>query len=340
MRTFKQRTDLPVLLLHNLDPSWEQKDLDEAQADASALEAALSSVGHPVTSVAVTQPDLPSLLAPYDPAEFIVFNYCEALPGIPRSDVLVTQTLSRLRFTYTGSTPEVIALSWNKEGIKRILEAWGLPTPAWRIYHTANVIGWTLFPAIVKPVLEHSSSGVSSESVVLNPIELRRRVEFVLDEYRQPALVEDFINGREFLVSLWGDGMVQMLPPAEMDYGAYEDVHQRLYTYEAKFETESDPFNKIDMLMPAPLSDREYHLLEKIAQGVYRACWCRDYARIDVRLRAGQFYVLDVNPNPMISEWTSMTAAAEASGLSYGEMASYLVNFAALRHPRFRRMLL
>lgn len=339
MRLFKQRTDLPVLLLHNLDPSWEAKDLNEARADACALGAALTEIGHPITSVAVSEPDLPALLSPFDPNEFVVFNYCEAIPGIPRSDAAVAQTLSRLKFTYTGSTPEVIAMSWNKGTIKRILDYAGVPTPAWRLFTDSNVVGWKLFPAIVKPMLEHSSCGVSSEAVVVSPIELRRRVEFVLDEYRQPALVEDFINGREFLVSLWGDGVVQMLPPAEMDYGAYEDVHQRLYTYEAKFETESDPFNKIDMLMPAPLTDTEYRLLEKTAQAVYQACFCRDYARIDVRLRDGRFYVLDVNPNPMISEWTSMTAAAENCGLSYGDMLSYLVNFAALRHPRFKHLL-
>ncbi|MEW6568060.1 MAG: hypothetical protein AB1449_07820 [Chloroflexota bacterium] len=340
MRTFKHRTDVPVLLLHNLDPTWEPKDIEEVQAEAGALEAALSEVGHPVTNVAVSHADLPAVLSPFDPDEYVVFNCCEALPDIPRSDVIVAHTLSKMNFTYTGSTPEVIALSWDKERVKRLLNHFGLPTPEWRIYTTSDVTDWKCFPAIVKPALEHSSYGVTSEAVVLNPRELRQRVEYVLDEYGEPALVEDFIDGREFLVSLWGDGIVQMLPPAEMDYGAFSDVHQRLYTYEAKFDIESDAFNNIEMLMPASLSDPEYRLLEKTAQAVYRACLCRDYARIDCRLRDGRFYVLDVNPNPMIAEETSMTSAAEACGFSYGDMASYLVNFAALRHPRFRPLLL
>lgn len=340
MRTFKRRTDVPVLLLHNLNPTWEPTIIEEVRADVEGLETALSDVGHPVTSVPVTHSDLPPLLSPFDPDHFVVFNCCEELPETLRGDIIVARTLSKMRFTYTGSTPEVIALSWDKERVKRLLDRHGLPTPMWRVYTNSKVGDWNRFPAIVKPTLEHSSDGVDNESVVLTPHELRRRVEYILEEYEEPALVEDFIDGREFLISLWGDGIVQMLPPAEMDYSAFEDVRQRVYTYEAKFDSESDAFKKVEMIVPAQLDESQYRLLEKTSQAVYRACQCRDYARLDVRLRDGRFYVLDVNPNPMISEDTSMTSAAEAYGFSYGDMASYLVNFAALRHPRFRPLLL
>src|SRR5512136_13896 len=102
-----RRTDLPVLLLHNLDDTWEPVDLEKALDEVDDLEKALRRQGHPVTNIPVHDSDLVSRLRNYNPDEYIVFNGCEGFPGIPCSEATVAKTLESLGFTYTGSPPEV-----------------------------------------------------------------------------------------------------------------------------------------------------------------------------------------------------------------------------------------
>ncbi len=326
-----------MLLLHNLDPAWPREDRDEALRQAAEMEAALRAQGHVSASVAVCDANLAACLGAHNPARWVVFNGCEELPGVPRSDALVAETLERLGFSYTGSPPQALALSWDKGRVKRQLERSGLPTPRWRIYDSPEPGDWDCFPAIVKPAREHSSVGVTPEAVVLTPAELRARIAYVLEALEQPALVEDFIDGRELHVSLWGDGAVRMLPPAEMDFHAFADVRDRLCTYDSKFSPGSAHYDRIELRLPAPLTQDEHARLEQLALATYGACGCRDYARLDIRLRDGAFYVLDVNPNPDISADTSTALAAEAAGYSYGALLSRLADFAARRHPVFGR---
>lgn len=229
--------------------------------------------------------------------------------------------------------PPALTLSWDKRRVKRLLERSGLPTPRWRVYDRAEPDGWSCFPAIVKPALEHCSVGVTSEAVVLTPDELRARIAYVLEAFGQPALVEDFVDGRELHVSLWGNGTVEMLPPAEMDFSAFADVRDRLCTYDSKFSPGSLHYDRIELRLPAPLDEGEYARLERTALATYRVLGCRDYARLDIRLRDGVPYVLDVNPNPDISADTSTALAARVAGYSYGALLSRLVGFAATRRP-------
>jgi D-alanine-D-alanine ligase len=330
-------TDLPVLLLHNLDPAWPSVERDIAVQEAEKLASALRDLGHPVTPIIVCDTDLTARLKDHDPGKWIVFNWCEELPGIPHSDALVAEILETSGFTYTGPAPDVIRLSWDKAGMKQLLNEQGLPTPRWRIYATADPGDWCCFPAMVKPAQEHCSLGVTTDAVVRNADELRARIAYILHEFRQPALVEDFIDGREFHVTLWGNGELQLLPVAEMDFSRFDDVRDRLCTYESKYHPGSRHYEGIQLLLPAPLTEAEHDLLYRTAQSAYRAYRCRDFARMDIRLRDGVFYILDINPNPDISSDNSMTCAAEAAGYSFGAMGSHLVRLAAARHPVFGR---
>lgn len=329
------RTAWPVLLLHNIDPSWGAADTDEALRQVAELEAALRAEGHAVTTVTVSDADLASCLHGYDPQRYVVFNWCEELPGVARGDAVVAEALEALRYAYTGSPSTVLGLSWDKPRVKRLLSRHGLATPCWKVYEHADVEGWECFPAIVKPAQEHCSLGVTGEAVVLNEAELRRRVAYVLGTFQQPALVEDFIDGREFHVSLCGNGTVRMLPPAEMDFSVLADVHDRLCTFDSKFTPGSRLYEQIELRVPAQLTPAEYAALERTALAAYQALGCRDYARLDIRLRDGVFYVLDVNPNPDISSETSTAYAAQAAGFSYGRLIGELVGLAAERHPVF-----
>lgn len=330
----EERGHFSVLLLHDLDPAWPSSDLESAAGAAAELEAALRQVGHPVVPLPVCHADLEAHLRPFNPDEYIVFNWCEGLPGLPRSEALVAWKLAALGFAYTGSPAATLALCWNKPRVKRLLERRGIPTPCWRVYDTPRAEDWGSFPAIVKPAREHCSYGIGSRSVVWTRRELEEQMAWVLETFGQPVLVEDFIDGREFHVSLWGNGHVQVLPPAEMDFSAFDDPRQRLCDFDAKFTPGSPSYEYIRVLLPAPLSREEWTRLQRIARATYQVAGCRDYARLDVRLRDGVFYVLDVNPNPDISADTSTVLAAAEAGYSYGELGSRLVYLAASRHPR------
>lgn len=335
MSLARGRTDLPVLLLHNIDQAWDPADLDITLQEVANLESAIEEQGHPVTNVPVFDHDLSSCLSAYDTDRHIVFNWCEEIPGVANSEVLVAETLEDLDFTYTGATPEVLRFCWDKEMVKRLLERAGVPTPRWRIYDSLKIDDWSCFPAIVKPSREHCSHGVTTDAVVTSPQKLKDRIGYILDAFRQPALVEDFIDGREFHVSLWGNGSVRMLPPAEMDFALFDDVRDRLCTYDSKFMPGSSHYVNIGLQLPAALDEAEYERLKKTSILAYKTSGCRDYARLDIRLRDGVFYVLDVNPNSDISAEASMACAAEYAGYSHGEMISRIINLAAKRHPIF-----
>jgi D-alanine-D-alanine ligase len=185
------------------------------------------------------------------------------------------------------------------------------------------------------PRHEHCSIGITPEAVVLDLHALRGRISFVTETYQQPALVEEFIDGREFRVTLWGNEDVEMLPPVEMEFSAFSDVRERLCSWDAKFTPGSRHYTEIRTVAPAPLTAEELSLLEKVSLAAYRAMGIRDYARFDFRLRDGVFYLLDPNPNPDISSDASLALMAELAGHSYGQMGSRLIHLAAKRHPVF-----
>jgi len=330
------RTDLPVLMLHNVDPAWLSSEIEEAIHGAQEMESALRALGHPVTSVPVTDSDLFLRLLDFDPDKYIVLNWCEELPGIPHSEAMVAQILTSLNFTYTGSPAHVLALSWERDKVKQLLHQHAVPTPHWRIYPSPTPDGWDRFPAIVKPSQEHCSYGITPVSVVETPDELAERIAAVTEQFRQPALVEDFIDGREFHVSLWGNscnGGVRMLPPTEMDFSVFKNLRDRLCTFDSKYRPGSRHYEEIQVQIPAMVDDTQLRQLEQMSTQVHRIFGCRDYSRLDIRLLDSTFYVLDVNPNPDISLETSIVQSAELVGYPYGAMISHLVNLAAHRHP-------
>lgn len=333
MSSTKSLDDLTVLLLHNLDPAWEAEERDEALAAVAELASALEGEGHRVVPLSVTTTDLATLLSPYDPSDHVVFNWCEGLPGLSRSDVTVAQTLEDLGYAYTGASPPALALSWDKVAVKRLLRKHRVATPNFRVCSRPQLKGWTRFPAIVKPAYEHCSAGIEPAAVALDMDDLEERIAWVRSRYDGPALVEDFIDGRELHVTVWGNGLLEVLPPAEMDFSAFEDPRERLCSYESKFAPGSRPYELIQMRVPAALDRTDLQRLNRLCQRTYRVTSCRDFARIDLRERDGVFYVLDVNPNADLSPDTSLRYAAEHAGWSYGAVGSRLVGFAAERHP-------
>lgn len=327
--------EMNVLLLYDLDPDWTLQEKEEVAQAHLRLSDALASAGFSIDLLPVSDQHFPKRLSAYDSRDCVLFNWCDGIPGLHHSEYLVVRQLEQLGFVFTGSASATLALSYDKHRVKQILDRKGVPTPRWKLYTSSQANGWHQFPAIVKPAVGHCSEWLTSESVAMNEKELHDRIAYLVDEVGLPALVEDFIDGREFHVSLWGNGRVEMLPPAEMDFSAFSDVHDRLCTYDAKFIPGSVHYENIHTILPSTLNDGELSELERVCMAAYKAIGCRDYGRIDIRLRDGAFYVLDINPNPDISEDASMASAAGHAGLSHGDMAAYLVSLAAKRHPVF-----
>lgn len=332
----REPEDLPVLFLYQVEPDWEADDTASALESNAKMTAALQQAGHPVQTAELRDSGLDSLLYKYSADDFVVFNQCESLPGVPHSEHTAARIIEERGFAYTGSAPEVLELTGDKSETKSTMAAHHIPTPAWQVFHEPDAAGWNAYPAIVKTVREHCSISLSPESVVLNRQELEARIGHVLQNYRQPALVEDFIDGREFHVALWGNGLIRMLPPVEMDFSAFRDIHDRLCTYDSKFIPASHHYNDIKTLIPAPLTPDQLSLLERVCLDTYRAVGCRDYARLDVRMRDNMFYVLDVNPNADLDCEASIACAAEKAGFPYPDMMNRLVRLAARRHPLFK----
>ncbi|MBU4267309.1 MAG: ATP-grasp domain-containing protein [Acidobacteria bacterium] len=333
MHSRRDAAELPVLVIYNLDSAWDRYEKRNQTVEVRRMQNSLDQLGHPVSLLKITDDKLHETLSEYQPDEWIIMNLCEEIPGQPHSEAEVAAALEQRNMVYTGSSPETICNCENKHYVKQTLVEHGLPTPLWRIYEKPSAANWKKFPAIVKPASEHCSLGVSSESVVLDRTELERQIDFIIRSFDQPAIVEDFIDGREFHVSLLGNDSLLMLPPAEMDYSRCTDIHDRLCTYDAKFKPGSKHYEIIGTQVPARLTAWELGDLERICVECFRVFECRDYARLDIRLRNGVFYVLDINPNPDISSNASMAYAAKHIGMSFGELGSRLIRLAASRHP-------
>jgi len=331
-----RRTDLPVLMLIDVDRAWPPDAIGERLELAWQLSDALQSLGHPVTSASVETDDLDTLLVPYDPEKVIVFNWCEDIPGIPRSGAQAAQKLEKLGFTYTGADFNALTLGQDKRKIKDRLIRAGVPTPAWEVFTAEQAGTWQRFPAIVKPAFEHCSFGITREAVVQTPAELARRVRYVMYELQQPAIVEDFIDGREFHVGVLGNGTLHVLPPGEIEYVGFQDIQDRLCTYESNVDKSSLAYRLTAPRMACALSETEQQRLNDVVIRAYQATDCRDYARMDIRVRDGIYYVLDVNHNADIGPDTSLVLGAEKIGYSYGQFGSLLVNLAAERHQSLR----
>ncbi len=324
---------IKVVVIYDLNPAWDSTEIREVRNSGKVLFESLVLEGINAYLEELNTPHLERILERYNPDDTIVYNLCESLPGLQYSERRVVEIIENNGFTYTGNTPEVIDLSYNKQKVKDLLASLGVSVPRGAILDPEEAAGWTLFPAIVKPSREHCSLTITEKSVVYDASSLREQILLVNNELKQPAMVEDFIDGREFHVSVWNNEEPEMLPPAEMDFSAFREAKERLCTYDSKFIPGSEHYEKIQTLVPAPLDEKQFRKLEKTVLAAWKGFGCRDYARFDFRLRNDEFYLLDINPNNDISIDTSFSMAAEIQNYSYSQMVKRIIMMAAERHP-------
>lgn len=256
----------------------------------------------------------------------IVFNIAEGLNG-PGREALIPAYLDFLGIPYTGSDPCTLALCLNKVRAKEVLVARGLPTAAFQVMENPTErCRLSGYPVLVKPVHEGSSMGIRSNSLVWSEKELAERVIEINRDFDQPALVEEFLPGREFTAALIGNGSeVEVLPLVEICLEALPEGLPRLYGYEAKWVVD-DPSQPLEIFKcPAPLSAEMTRRIGALARETFRALGCRDWARIDIRLDAeGEPNVIEVNPLPGILpdplQHSCFPEAAREAGMTYEMM--------------------
>jgi D-alanine-D-alanine ligase len=271
----------------------------------------------------------------FDPGEWLVWNWGEELAGRPWTEAEVVEELERRGLAYTGSPPAVLRRAQNRLGVKELLRAAGLPTLPARVFaDPALADEWRYFPAMVKGANQHASYGIGREAVVANAAELASRIEYLRQSFDDEALVEPFLDTREFQVAVWGNQDPQALPPLEFDYSAFDDLRDRLYTYDWKFNPESRGYREIKMVCPAPVDRPDWQArLMEVSVGAYRALGLRDYGRIDLRMQGDEPQILDVNPNPDLENISVLPASSRSLGLSYGAMLDHILRLAAERMP-------
>ena len=185
------------------------------------------------------------------------------------------------------------------------------------------------YPLIVKPRWEDASQGISNESVVETEKKLLARIDYVHRTYNQGALVEEFITGREINAAIIGNDHHEVLPLSEIKFHA--DLAQPIVSYEGKWLEQSQQYKLTQPVCPAPLKTRSEMLLRDVALRAYKLLECRDYARVDFRLRDGVPYILEVNANPDISPDAGLARSARAANLSYPQLIARILATASKR---------
>ena len=324
-----------IAILHNDDHALLEEDPGrEAREDvvrvAAAMREALSKGKHSVKLVPVGADLLGLHEALSGDRHDVVLNLCESLAADARGEMVVPAMLDLVGVPFTGSSALSLGLALHKNKAKEILRARGVPTPEFRIVgHLEELPNIDLpFPLIVKPSREDASMGIDFDSVVNTRQQLGRAVGKVLRTFKQPALVERFIEGREIYVPLLGNGPRSALPLSEIKFRGVFDEKPRIVSYKAKWDVESDEYAGSPSELTELPAEIEKRCVE-VAMAAFEALECRDYGRVDLRVdSSGQPYVIDINPNCDLHPQAGFARAAEAAGLSYAELALHLVDLA------------
>ncbi len=314
----------------------ENKARDDIKEIADNIVAVLTRHGYPAMGLGITD-DIPLAIRSLEErAPAVVFNLCESIRGDNRFESLLPLFLDLKGIPYTGSSAFALSLALHKDKAKEILRARGVPTPAAVLLESPDTSRVTLdFPLIVKPTREDASVGICSASVVRDREALDERVKYVLAHYRQPVLVEQYIEGREIYVSLLerpGQGP-QIFPFFEIDFSEMPTGLPRIVSFEGKWVVDSVEYRGTRPVRCEGLAPALRARVAEIARAAFEALGLRDYARVDVRLAPdGVAYVIDVNPNCDLSDLAGgFSKAAKAGGLSYEDVVLRLAELALSR---------
>ncbi|MCX6138760.1 MAG: ATP-grasp domain-containing protein [Ignavibacteriales bacterium] len=264
----------------------------------------------------------------------LVFNLVESLGDQAIHEMHVAGIFEVMGIPYTGSAPLSLGTCLNKARTKELLTFHRIPTPRFVICGSMRDVSHIRlpFPLFVKPAKEDASVGIDNSSVVRSPAALRKRIKYILEKFEQPALVEQYIEGRELNVAIIGNRKPVILPISEIDFSGLPEKYPKIVTYSAKWMNGTIEFEGTKGVCPAKLAPAVEKKVRDIALRAYQVMGCRDYARVDIRLaRGGNPYVIEVNPNPDISTDSGFIRSSRTHGFSFNEIIGTITGYALER---------
>lgn len=311
---------------YNKNP--EQKIADDETVDtAKKIANALQEVGHEAELVKITPFRINRVKSLNTD---VVFNMCEWSGRDSHLGIQVLKTLEDNKIPYTGADSTSYDWCCNKVVMKKMFDELGVLTPNWTvIYPTDNLssinkkVSNLRYPLIIKPAYEHCAIGIDNKSIVSNIDDSLKKVVILLKEYKQPIIVEEYIKGREFTLTVVRNHTLHIFPPAEVVFN--EDLlEKQILSFDTKW-SHDDSFNSV------VLEDQELSIkLKNIAREVFEKMNCKGYVRIDTRIRNGEVYVLEVNVNPSIlpEDNYGLTVSTEAGGWNFVKLVDEIANAA------------
>lgn len=265
----------------------------------------------------------------------IVFNLTEQFRDKRRLDANIAGLLELIGVPFTGSGSAGLMLSRDKNLCKQLLSLHRIRIPGFvallpgKSIHIPKTLR---FPMVVKPALEDGSEGISNASLVKDESALRERAQMVHDRWHQPAIAEEYVEGRELYVSILGNRRLSVFPARELFFKAENSDGPLLATYRVKWDKEYQEKWQIGF-GPAKLGDSIIRDLARVCKRLYRILQIRDYGRIDIRLTPeNKIVILEVNPNPDLAYGDELAEAAEKSGLSYNKLIDRILRLAIRRY--------
>jgi D-alanine-D-alanine ligase len=308
----------------------------DSPATIAAVESALSRLGKVVRLEA--NEDFPERLRQTRPD--IVFNIAEGFHGVNR-EAHVPAICEFFGIPYSGSDPFTLTLCLDKARTKETLTFHGIPTPKFAVVEKLEDLDVAAkgldLPLFVKPLHEGSSKGITDSNLCWDRSRLLSQAKFLLENYKQPVLVEEYLPGKEFTCAVLGNGdEATVLPLVGMNFESLPKGALPIYSFDAKFVWDR-PENPLDIFQcPARITKELQASIERVTLDAFRVLGCRDWARIDVRLDAdGKPNVLEVNPLPGIlpdpADNSCLPKAARAAGIGYEELIQNCLKYAAAR---------
>jgi D-alanine-D-alanine ligase len=265
----------------------------------------------------------------------LFFNLTESYAGDDTKDMNIAAYLDLLGRRYTGTGPHGLYLAQDKAIAKKMFGFHGIRTPYFAISYKGKLDHShdISFPLIVKPVSEDGSIGIDSGSVVDSIKELMERIHYIHEEFDSPALIEEYIEGREMYAAVLGNSSPEVLPIVELDLSKLPKGLPKIADKDVKWEKETEAYK---VTKSAPAEDLKEEIVERLSQtalAAYQALKLRDYGRIDMRLtNKGEVYVIEANPNPWLSGAAEFAIAAKHSGRSYTDLIGEIVELAQSRY--------
>lgn len=265
----------------------------------------------------------------------LAFNLFEGFNGCPETEAVVADILAETGLPYTGCPGSALSLALDKARVKTLLKTSGITTPCWQVMSPENLHLFHLtYPCIVKPCGEDASHGLSADSVVKDSESMKKQVVKISRLFGGKALVERFVDGREFNITVMGNSELTVLPISEIIYSLPPEV-PRILTFSSKWEPQSIDFECTKVACPAEIDARLRQNIIEIALSTFKLVGCCGYARLDIRLDTeGQPEVIEINPNPDISPGAGAARQAQAAGMTYNQFIEKIALFALERIKR------